>query len=405
MNLWESIQVSLEGLAANKMRSTLTMLGVIIGVAAFIAALALTAGARQQMMSRIQQMGTNVLIVMSGQSRRGAVMGGFGSVQSLTMQDADAIPRKCPTVLKSAPEVRNAAQVRYRDQNTSTTIVGVTPDYLGVRDYNVQRGKFFTDRDVKTLAKVAAIGATTAQNLFGDVSPVGKSIYIKGSRFKIIGLMTVKGAAGAFGDPDDQIFVPISTAMRRLFGLDYVRAISVESRSLNLMNQSITEIESALRKRHHLAANADDDFVIRNQAEFVDLANQSADTFKWLFGGIALFSLLAGGIGVMNIMLVSVTERTREIGIRKALGARRRDILLQFLVEAVVLSVVGGLIGILAGTLASFGFTDLIGTKPGLTFVSYALPFCSSVIVGVIFGLYPAWKAGRLDPIDALRYE
>jgi putative ABC transport system permease protein len=405
MNLRESIAVALEGLAANKMRATLTMLGVIIGVGAVIAMLAIAGGAKQQTMQRIQQMGTNVLVVMSGQRRQGAVMGGQGSMEALTLEDADAIAAKCPSVAAAVPEVRGNAQVKYRNQNTNTSITGTSPDYPSVRNYSVQQGRFISKREVKGSMKVAAIGPTTAQNLFGDASPVGKSISIQGSRFKVVGLMTSKGATGGFNDPDDQIFVPVTTAMRRMFGLQYVRQISVQAKSMELMDQTSTEVGDLLRKRHGLASGQADDFMIRNQAEFIEMANETSGVFTMLLAGIASVSLLVGGIGIMNIMLVSVTERTREIGIRKAMGARRQDILLQFLIESLVLSLLGGITGVLFGVVGSALVGSLTGWTVVVSMQSVLLSFTFAALVGVFFGLYPARQASSLDPIDALRYE
>ena len=405
MNLLESLSVALEGLLANKMRSLLTMLGVIIGVGAVIAMLAIGQGAREQTLQRIQSMGTNVLMVMSGQSRNGAVRGGFGSVQSLTLADADAIPLKCPSVVTTAPQVQQSLQVKYRNQNTNTTIVGVTPNFPGVRNYSVQDGSFFTSADTRGAAKVAVICPTTAQNLFAaNQSPIGKIISIKGIQFRIIGLMASKGAGG-MGDEDDQIFIPITTAMRRVMGLQYVRLISVQSQSMDVQELATSQITQLLRKRHHLSEKADDDFIIRNQQQFIDMASQQNNTFTFLLAGIASVSLLVGGIGIMNIMLVSVTERTREIGIRKALGARRFDILSQFLIEAVVLSLLGGTTGIAFGLLGSWILAILTGWSLSVSILSIVLSFSFSALVGIFFGLYPAQQASRLDPIDALRYE
>lgn len=404
MNLRESIEVAIEGLAANKMRAALTMLGVIIGVGAVIAMLAIANGAKEETMQRIQQMGTNVLIVMSGQSRRGAVMGGFGSVQSLTLDDAEAIAAKCPSIITAVPEVRQNEQVKYKNQNTNTTIFGTSPDYPSVRNYSVQSGRFFTKQEVRGSRKVAVIGPTTAQNLFGSVSPVGKSINIKGSRFKVVGLMTPKGATGGFGDPDDQVFIPVTTAMRRVFGVQYIRAISVQSKTMGLMDQATSEVTNLLRKRHKITGDTDD-FIIRNQAEFMEMAAETSRVFTLLLAGIASVSLLVGGIGIMNIMLVSVTERTREIGIRKALGARRKDILLQFLIESLVLSLLGGTVGIFFGLAGSTIVGKLTGWSISVSPQSMLLSFTFAALVGIFFGLYPARQASNLNPIDALRYE
>jgi len=405
MNLLDSILVSLEGLTANKMRSALTMLGVIIGVSAVITMLAIGRGASQKTINQIQRMGTNVLVVMAGQTRQGAVRGGIGSVQSLTLEDAEAIAQKCPAVLKTEPEVSRNAQVKYHDQNTNTTILGTTPDFPSVRNFSVQEGKFFTERDVVEQKRVAVIGSTTAGNLFGKDSAVGKSILVRGIPFDVVGLLTTKGAGGPFGNPDDQIIIPITTAMKRVFGMLYVRMIGAEARSMDLTVEATKEMTAVLRKRHRLAQGTDDDFMIRNQAEFIEMVAQASQVFTLLLAGIASVSLLVGGIGIMNIMLVSVTERTREIGIRMAMGARRLDIQLQFLVEAMVLSLLGGTLGVLLGVVGSWVLARMTGWNALVSPSSILLSFGFAAIVGVFFGFYPARQASRLDPIEALRYE
>jgi len=349
-------------------------------------------------------MGTNVLMVMAGQSRRGAVRGGFGSVQTLTLQDAEAIAARCPSVVTAVPETRQNMQVKYLNQNTNTTIFGTSSDYPSVRNYSVQEGRFFTEQEVKGMRKVAAIGATTAKNLFGNSSPVGKFININGIQFKVVGLIAPKGSTG-WNDPDDQIFIPVTTAMRRVFGVQNIRSISVQAKSMALTAQASEEVRALLRKRHKLTNDMEDDFYLGNQAEIMEMAEEASRMFTLLLAGIASVSLLVGGIGIMNIMLVSVTERTREIGIRKALGARRKDIMLQFLVESLVLSLFGGIVGILLGVAGS----SLLSRSPewsvSVSVQSIVLSFSFAVIVGIFFGLYPAWQASRLDPIEALRYE
>lgn len=404
MNIRESMAVALESLSANRMRAALTMLGIIIGVSAVITMLALAGGASGRMLQQVQQMGTNVLTVMSGQSRSRAVQGGMGSMQTLTLKDSDAIVGKCSAVVKTAPEVQSGAQVKFKNKNTNTTIMGTTPDYPGIRNYKVANGRFFSSRDVKSARKVAVIGPTTAKNIFGRLSPVGKRISIKGIQFEVIGLLAVKGAGG-FGDPDDQVMVPVTTAMRRLFGLQYIRSINAQAVSMDHMDRATNQISNLLRKRHRITPGNDDDFVVRTQAEIMEMANEMSRTLSLLLGGIASVSLLVGGIGVMNIMLVSVTERTREIGIRKALGARSRDIRGQFTVEALMLSMTGGTVGILLGMIASFSIGKLTGMNTTVSLWSVVLGFGFSTMVGVFFGYYPARLASQLDPIESLRYE
>ncbi|MEI7832177.1 MAG: ABC transporter permease [bacterium] len=404
MNLWESIGVAFEGIAANKVRAFLTMLGVIIGVGAVIVIFAITQGARQQTLQQIQQMGSNVLFIMPGQQRAGGIAQGAGTNQSLTLDDCDAIAKNCPSVLHVAPQVSQNYQIKYLNQNTNTGVTGATPEFLDVRNYSVSEGDFFTETDLKMRKTVATIGPTTAKNLFGDVSPIGKNIAIKGIQFTIIGLMTEKGSAGGFGDPDDQVYVPITTAMRRLMGVTRLRQISVQAVSLELMNQAISEIDTVFAKSH-LTPSGDKNYTIRNQADIIAAVGAQNDTLTMLLASTAIVSLLVGGIGIMNIMLVSVTERTREIGIRMAVGARGIDILLQFLVEALVLSLMGGMIGILVGVGVSWAFGRLSGWTLQLDPVPILMSFGFAAFVGLVFGVWPAFKAAALDPIDALRYE
>jgi putative ABC transport system permease protein len=405
MNLWESILVALEGLVTNKMRAALTMLGVVIGVAAVITMMALARGAQNQMMQRIQQMGTNVLFVFPGRSRSGAVRGGMGSVQVMTLEDVPAVLQGCPSVKAVAPEAETSAQVKYQNQNTNTTVIGSTPDYLGIRNFQVACGRMFTVDEVQSSARVAVIGPTTASTLFGTLSPVGQSIRVNGSQYIIIGLMKTKGTSGGFGDPDDQLVVPVTTVMRRLMGTRNIRSLSVQTTSMKLMDRASAEISAVLNKRHPVSAGADSPFEIRSQAEMMTMAEETGKTFTLLLAGIASVSLLVGGIGIMNIMLVSVTERTREIGIRMALGARRRDIQSQFLIEALVLSLCGGAMGVVLGIGGACIINAIPNMHAAISPASIGMSFGFAALIGVFFGYYPARQASRLRPIEALRYE
>ena len=404
MNLSECIKVAFEGLSANKVRSGLTMLGVVIGVGAVIAMIAIGQGAKQQTMNMIQSMGTNVLTIRAGESRMGSVRGASGSGTSLTYEDALAIDQGCPLIVAVAPELRMNAQAKYKNMNTNTEVTGTTADYPLIRNFKVEKGRWFTDADVRAMRRVAVIGPTAAQNLFNLSSAVNKIIRLNGISIKIIGITRAKGTGG-FGDPDDQIFMPLTTAQKRVFGVDYIRSISAQAKTMDQMTEASNQIEAFLRKRHKIGPASDSDFSIRNQAEFMETAAQTSETFTMLLAGIAAVSLLVGGIGIMNIMLVSVTERTREIGIRKAVGAKSRDILLQFLIESVVLSAFGGIIGILFGIGAAKILAQTAGWQVAVSAPAVILAFGFSAAVGIFFGIYPARKASALRPIDALRYE
>jgi len=403
MNWLEGFRVALTGLVANKLRSGLTMLGVIIGVGAVIAMIAMGEGARRDIEERIQGMGTNLLMVMPGAPRRGHLWGGFGSADTLKYEDAAAIAEKLPTVVQTAPETSGSYQVKYRTQNTNVRVTGTTPNYPTVRNFRVQKGRFFTEREFQAARRVCTLGVEAARTLFEQRNPLDKRIKIRGLTFKVLGLMEEKGEG--FGSPDNQIFIPLTTGQRLLFGTEYVRTINVQTRNEQAMAAATEQIEQLLRKRHHLRPREESDFNVRSQTEILTMMQETSRTFTLLLAGIASVSLLVGGIGIMNIMLVSVTERTREIGIRKAIGARRRDILLQFLIEAVVLSVIGGMVGIGAGLGGAHLMTSLFGFKTVTTTKAIFLAFCFAAATGIFFGLYPASKASQLDPIEALRYE
>jgi putative ABC transport system permease protein len=405
MNILENVIVALQGLVANKLRSSLTMLGIIIGVLAVILGTAIGQGSRQQILERIQALGSNTITVFAGSQRRGAVSFGMGSMQTLKLEDVEAIRKNCPSVTAAAPSISRSAQVKYGNQNTSTSIVCTTPEYLTVRGFTVEQGRFFTDKEVKGMRKVCIVGKTAAQNLFGDGAPIGKSLRIRGINFKIIGLMALKGTA-MFGDPDDQIYVPVTAGMKMVFGVDYISMINAQTSTMEKTAEAVAEIDSALRKAHRIAPNAETtDFVVRTQAEFMQTQEQAGQAFTLLLTGIAAVALLVGGIGIMNIMLVSVTERTREIGIRKAVGATSSNILFQFLVESMTLSLVGGVIGIGSGFLVSRGIGAWLGWPTVISMLWVGIAFFSSATIGIFFGIYPAWKAAQLNPIEALRYE
>jgi len=408
LEIADSVRMATDGLLANKMRSFLTMLGIIIGVAAVIAMISIVQGARNDITNRIKNMGSNLLMLQPGRARipGSRTYSSGGSMVSLKEADANAILKEIPLVNKVAPEVSRNAQIVYGNKNTNTRILGTSPEFPEVRNFTVAEGDFFDQRAVISRLRVAVLGKTVVDTLFEeDEYPIGKYIKINRINFRIIGIMKEKGAAGGWGNEDDQIFVPFTTAQRRLFGTDYLSSINIQVVDSESMDDALGQITELLRKRHKLRDDQEDDFNVRSQAEILSTVEATTRTFSLLLGGIASVSLLVGGIGIMNIMLVSVTERTREIGIRKAVGAKRRDILTQFLIEAVVLSIVGGSIGILFGIVAS----KLIGIagqwKTMVSLGSIILAFGFAFTVGLVFGLYPARKASALNPIDALRYE
>ena len=397
--------IALRALRRNLMRSALTMLGIIIGVAAVIAMVAIGTGAKEQVASSIAQIGQNTVLVMSGAGSRGGVRGGWGSSPTLTRQDYEAIRKEIPGVIRATPDVRKNAQVMAGNQNVNTTINGAGEDYVDIRAWDFVDGGNFSSSDVKAATKVAILGNTVATNLFGDASPVGQIVRIQNAPYAVVGLLKPKGMSMMGSDQDDVVLVPWSSALVRLTGTDSFRSITVQAESAEQVEQVMEDIAVLLRQRHHLRAGAEDDFHVHSQQEIMEMATSTAKTMTILLGAIAGVSLLVGGIGIMNIMLVSVTERTREIGVRMAVGARGSDILLQFLVEAVVLSVGGGLVGIGLGV----GIAKIVSAKVGWNTLvspeSVVLAFAFSAVIGIFFGFYPARKAAGLDPIEALRYE
>jgi putative ABC transport system permease protein len=408
MHSVRTCRVAFRALARNKMRSFLTALGIIIGVGAVIAMVSIGEGAKRGIEDRFASMGTNLLFVSPGSANQRGVRGGWGSMTTLKEADAEAIEQQCPAVMYVSPSVSARAQTVYGNKNWNTSISGTGDRYPEVRNWDVEFGSYFDENQVKAAAKVCVLGADVKTNLFEDEDPVGKVIRLKKIPFKVLGVLKKRGESGGFGSRDDMITIPYTTAMRRLQGIDYIQSIDVRAVSSEQMPQAQAQIEELLRLRHRIAPGAEDDFTVRNMSEIAETAAEATQMMTVLLGSIASISLLVGGIGIMNIMLVSVTERIREIGLRMAVGARERDILLQFLTEAVVLSLMGGLIGIGFGV----GASKLIKKIPMfasfntvVSIQSVLMAFLFAATIGIFFGFYPARKASRLDPIEALRYE
>ena len=394
-------------MGANRLRTFLTMLGMMIGVAAVIMMLAIGRGAQSTVEDSIATMGSNLFIVLSGSSTAGGVRIGTGNVPTLTLGDAEAI-NELPSVAGVAPISPGSAQIVYGSSNWGTFVTGTLPAYLEVANWSIESGEMFSDADVRASARVAVLGATVVKSLFDDEDPVGKVIRVRGSPFTVLGVMNRKGQSLDGRDQDDTIFIPVTTAQRKVFGSQFpgtVRFIQVKAKSAEAMPAAEREMGQLLRQRHRLSDRADDDFDIRNMTAIANAAAATAKVMSLMLGAIASISLLVGGIGIMNIMLVSVTERTREIGIRIAIGARERDIRLQFLLEAIFLSLIGSVVGVLLGV----GAAAIANAAADLTIVvtagSIALAFCVATAVGIFFGYYPANKAAQLKPIDALRYQ
>jgi len=400
----ESMRMAMASLLANKMRAALTMLGIIIGVAAVITMVGLGNGAQKAIADRIQSLGSNLLFIRPGSSRFGRVHFGAGSRMTLKNEDADALAEKCTTAQVVVPEFSRNAQVEFGANNWNCQVVGTTPDFAIARSFPTTEGRYFNDDEMANSERIAVIGTDVRDNLFASVDPIGKTIRINQHNFIVVGLLTKKGQIGWMNE-DDQIIIPLTTAQRRVFGTDYLTGITIKVLNDQLVDKAFIQVEKILRRQHRLRRDQDNDFYIRNQSDIIDTFQQTNKAFGFLLASIAGVSLIVGGIGIMNIMLVSVTERTREIGIRKALGARKKDILLQFLIESITLSLSGGLIGILTGISLSYVLSAWANWNTMVSLISVFLSFGFATLVGLFFGIYPARKASLLDPINALRYE
>lgn len=411
MNLLATIAVALRALRVNALRSGLTMLGIVIGVGAVIAMVAVGAGAQDRVNQQIESLGANLLIVFNSSGRQGGARLGAGSRLSLTLEDARALQTEIDAVAFSAPTVRGSTQLIYGNLNWSTNTQGTTPEYFTVREWDVVEGRMFSADDVRRSAKVAVIGKTVADNLFVDQTPIGETMRIKKVPFEVIGVLAPKGQNSFGQDQDDVVLIPITTARTRVLGTsarsrpDSVNVISVKAVSAARMKEAEEAVNEFLRQRHRIGPGEEDDFTVRNLSEITDARAESQRILTLLLAAVASIALLVGGIGIMNIMLVSVTERTREIGLRMAVGARRRDILVQFLVEAVTLCLIGGIVGVIVGLGGAALVANLAGWPVLIEPLALVVAVAFSGAVGVFFGYYPARKAARLDPIDALRYE
>lgn len=398
----ESILMAWESIIASKLRSLLTMLGIIIGVASVIALMSIGYGVREDIESNISSLGSNLITVQPGTSRKPGVRAAAGSMETLTYKDYLAV-RNLPNIANSSPMVRSSYVVVYGNKNWTTQVYGVTSEYQDVSSLPVTEGRYWTEKEFEGRERVAVIGKTIATNLFGEEDPLGKKLRINGDPFTVIGILEEKGYS--FSDQDDRILAPFSTVQERMMGITYVNSISLTTTSSDVMSQVETDITNLLRTRHRLSATAESDFSINNSQDILETMEKTTQSLTIFLGSIAAISLIVGGIGIMNIMLVSVTERTKEIGIRKALGATYHMIVVQFLIEAVTISIAGGLLGVIAGIIMSKIIPLFISMSTVITATPIIGSFLFSVVIGLVFGLYPAQKAARLNPIDALHYE
>ena len=401
----ESVQIAVTALLGNKLRSILTMLGIIIGVGAVIAMISIGMGVKQNVTNSIASLGSNMLIVSPGSTNKGGVRSAAGSSQKLKYEDAEAIKKKIKNIDYVSPTVNGSYQIVNGHENWNSSVYGVTPEYLKIRDLTIGTGSFITQTDLNSRNRVAVIGTTVAANLFDTENPVGKNIRINNQPYKVIGVIESKGQSSMGQDQDDVVIIPLTTAQERLMGITYIRSINIQVSSADKIESVQSQVETLLRQRHHIVGDKEDDFTVRNLTSLMETMTSTTTMLTLFLGSIAAISLLVGGIGIMNIMMVSVTERTREIGIRKALGATFQNIMMQFLIESVVIGVIGGLMGVAVGVGIALAIAKTGLFQTVITAAPILISFSFSVGIGLFFGIYPARKAARLDPIEALRYE
>ncbi len=405
MDIRATFRVAVRALARNKMRTALTMLGIIIGVGAVICTVAIGEGASQQVQEALNNLGDNLIFVMAGSINQGGVHLGTSATKTLTLADAKAIQQQVPDISRVSPGVGASAQVVYSNQNWFTQIRGVSPEYLDIRRWPVQKGSAFSHRDVESAADVCLIGTTVVENLFGEEDPLGKTVRVKNLPFRVIGVLSSKGQSPFGQDQDDCLITPYTTVQKKIAGIDWLNFIACSAASQEAIFSAQRQVSSLLRDRHHLRPDEDDDFQVRSPTDLAQTQEQSGRIMTILLASIASVSLLVGGIGIMNIMLVSVTERTREIGLRMAVGATEQDVQLQFLAEALALSLIGGTVGVLAGVVGAIGASGMLQWPTRIPPESVVIAVLFSLVVGIFFGYYPAHKAAHLEPIEALRYE